>query len=459
MTETGRALVSSNFCMNMIRNAFKKTGRLQNCVKVPMMCMGSHMLSVLVGGRTNTKFITLQKLSVREKSEVVYNKGLYDYFKTLQPVISVQKSSWPPMLLRFLGENARTAMENFNAIVCNIHLLEKSMECLSEVDELILETTSGISTEENDDLLTIAEDERRGIIANITDTNQMIVNSLMSLSFHDQHLTNEVALEVSAGVGGLEAMLFAAEVFSMYQALCANYGQNFQVITLDQSEAGGYQKASAHILFSSVEFSRMFLNESGIHRVQRVPSTDRYGRIHTSTVSVAVLPVFDKKEIDIPEKDLEITPVRKMNSPGGQHANKTSSAIRIKHKPTGTVVESSSSRLQLVNRQLALTLLNARLSQQKFTQQEDLISKTRHQQIKNNERSDKIRTYNFHKDRITDHRIGFSLSNVSQVMEGGALLYGIMEKLAQKFDADEFEILVESLLEEGKIFLNNREKT
>lgn len=442
----------------MICDAVRKTGRLRSCVSMSMMCLASHTSSVKVVGRTTPQHMSLVRMSVQEKSTVVYYKELYDYFKALQPVITMQKSSWPPILLKFLGENTRTAMENFNAVVSNIHSLDKSVECLSEVDELISETTSGISTEESNDLLAIAEDERCGIVADITRIDQIIVNSLMSLSLDGQHLVNEIALEVSAGVGGQEAMLFAAEVFSMYHSLCTNYGQNFQVITLDQSETGGYQKASACIWFSDPEFGRMFLNESGIHRVQRVPSTDRQGRIHTSTVTVAVLPVFSKEEINIPEKDLEITPVRKSNSPGGQHANKTSSAIRIKHKPTGTIVESSSSRVQLVNRDLAMTLLKARLSQEKFTKQEDLILRTRQQQIKNSERSDKIRTYNFHKDRITDHRIGFSTSNISQFIEGGALLYGLMEKLVQKFDANEFEVLVECLLEEGKVFRNNTNK-
>lgn len=422
------------------------TRHLLNCTQIARTTQLSPRLFPVRAVRyssTSSKFISS------------YQKDLFGYFKELQDKVSEDKSSWPANLLNLFGRNPRTALENFNVVLDRIQAFENALEGLTDVDQLIEDASSEPNETQRDELLVIAEDEKAGIVGDVARLNDEIVDILVGLSEANQEPPDEIALEVSAGVGGQEAMLFSAEIFDMYQSLCIRYGQDFHVVHLDQTDIGGYSKACARIAFTNPKISRMFLNESGVHRVQRVPSTDKFKRVHTSTVSVAVLPVFEEEEIEIPEKDLEIVAYCKTNSPGGQHANKVSTAIRIKHKPTGKIVDSSSSKSQLENRNSALSLLKARLSQEKINEQEDIIMKTRRQQVKNNERSDKIRTYNFHQDRITDHRIGFSCANVPQFLKGGRSLVDVMEKLVEKHDADELKLIIECILDERKVFLSS----
>lgn len=197
----------------------------------------------------------------------------------------------------------------------------------------------------------------------------------------------------------------------------------------------------------------MLQHESGIHRVQRIPVTDKSGRIHTSTASVALFPVTDSC-VSMEEKDFEITTVKKSKGSGGQHANKTESGVRIKHLPTGLSVICNATRSQHENKDRALKIITAKLSQAETAAQDSEIVRIRKQQVKQRERSDKIRTYNFSQDRVTDHRIGTTINNITGVMAGNESLFNLMKMLEEKYNMNELIAIIETLLNEGKTFCN-----
>jgi len=214
-----------------------------------------------------------------------------------------------------------------------------------------------------------------------------------------------VILEIRAGAGGQEASLFAGELFRMYKNYASRQGWNFKnldELVAEISGQGVYQKLK---------------QESGVHRIQRVPKTEKTGRIHTSTASVAILPEAKEKEIEVKESDLEIT-FSRAGGPGGQNVNKVETAVRILHKPTGLVVSSREERSQQKNREKALAILRAKLLDEKRQKENAALAKERREQIGTADRSEKIRTYNFLQDRVTDHRIKKSWHNIEKIMDG-----------------------------------------
>jgi peptide chain release factor 1 len=226
---------------------------------------------------------------------------------------------------------------------------------------------------------------------------------------------NKILLEIRAGAGGDEAAIFAGDLARMYQKYSAIRGWTFSVIDSNETTLNGYKSFVAEVKGEGVY--EAMKNESGVHRVQRVPVTEKTGRVHTSTASVAVLPIVEAKEVNIKDSDLEVT-FSRAGGPGGQNVNKVETAVRILHKPTGIVVSSREERSQFANREKALEVLRAKLyeiEQQKTTGNVDEI---RREQIGTADRSEKIRTYNFPDDRITDHRIGKKWHNVEKIMEG-----------------------------------------
>lgn len=226
---------------------------------------------------------------------------------------------------------------------------------------------------------------------------------------------NTIILEIRAGAGGKEASLFAADLAEMYTKYAAKSGWQISVIDEARSELGGYKEIVFEI--KGLEVYKKLKNESGVHRVQRVPSTEKSGRIHTSTASVAVLPVNPEEKIEIKPQDLEITFTR-AGGPGGQNVNKVETAVRILHKPTGIIIGCQSERSQQRNRDKALGILQAKISELKKEQDAGKMALERKQQIGTQDRSEKIRTYNFLQDRITDHRIKKSWHNLEKIMEG-----------------------------------------
>ena len=234
----------------------------------------------------------------------------------------------------------------------------------------------------------------------------------------DKDDTRNVIIEVRAGTGGDEAGLFASDLFSMYEKLSIKHKWKFEVMEVSETNVGGYKEAQANILGNGV-FGRLKF-ESGVHRVQRVPTTETSGRIHTSAATVAVLPEAEDLEISIEEKDLRID-VFRSSGPGGQSVNTTDSAVRITHLPSGIVVSQQDEKSQHKNRAKAMKILQSRLYEAERQKQQDERSSSRKDQVGSGDRSERIRTYNFPQGRVTDHRINLTLHKLDKVLQGEAL--------------------------------------
>jgi len=247
----------------------------------------------------------------------------------------------------------------------------------------------------------------------------------------DPNDDRSVIIEVRAGTGGEEASLFAADLYRMYARYAERRGWPIELLAASESDSGGYKEAIAEVTADGA-YSRLKY-ESGVHRVQRVPSTESSGRIHTSTATVAVLPEAEEVEIDLPEKDLRID-VKRSSGPGGQSVNTTDSAVRVTHIPSGLVVDIQDEKSQHKNKAKALAILRARLLDMKRQEQAEERGEQRRSQVGSGERSEKIRTYNFPDDRVTDHRIGLTVHNLPGLLAGD--LDRLVEPLIERDQAE-----------------------
>jgi len=248
-----------------------------------------------------------------------------------------------------------------------------------------------------------------------------------------------VFLEIRAGTGGDEAALFAGDLFRMYSKYAEQKGWRIEVLSMSEGEHGGYKELISRVSGSEVYAHLKF--ESGAHRVQRVPETESQGRIHTSACTVAVLPEADEvEEVDINKADLRIDTFRASGA-GGQHVNKTDSAIRLTHIPTGIVVECQDERSQHKNRARALSLLAAKLKSQSEEAAAQHLSDERRNLVGSGDRSERIRTYNFPQGRVTDHRINLTLYKLDEVMQGA--LDAVVEPLVYEYQADQLASLAD----------------
>ncbi len=258
----------------------------------------------------------------------------------------------------------------------------------------------------------LAQEEFQEAKATIEDSIQKLKILLLPRDPNDD---KNVIVEIRAGTGGDEAALFAAVLFRMYSMYCDTCGFKISVANANETDRGGFKEITFSIEGDGA-YSR-FKFESGVHRVQRVPETESQGRIHTSAATVAVLPEADAVEVEILPADL-IFESCKSSGAGGQHINKTESAVRLTHKPTGIVIECQQERSQFQNKDKALAMLRAKLYDMKRTEQENAIAGARRSMVGSGDRSEKIRTYNYPQNRVTDHRIGLTLHSLDTYVNG-----------------------------------------
>ncbi len=243
--------------------------------------------------------------------------------------------------------------------------------------------------------------------------------------------SKDVIMEIRAGAGGDEAGIFAGDLYRMYTRFIEGQGWKKELISLNEASSGGFKEIVFSVVGEDVYGSLKF--ESGVHRVQRVPVTESQGRVHTSAASVAVMPEVEDVDVDLNMKDVKKDTYRSSGA-GGQHVNKTESAVRLTHIPTGIVVECQDGRSQHKNYDKALTVLRSRLYEQELKKQQDEVADHRKSLVGSGDRSDKIRTYNYPQGRVTDHRIGYSVHNLPNVMDGQLLDFVENLRIAENAD-------------------------
>jgi len=276
----------------------------------------------------------------------------------------------------------------------------------NELEKIINDTNSG------NDLITMASDELEELKKQ-HEINEKILK--LFLLPKDEADKKNAILEIRAGTGGLEASLFASDLFKMYEKVSHKKKWQLELISISKSDAGGLKEVIASIkgrnIYSTLKY------ESGVHRVQRVPDTETQGRVHTSAATVAVLPEAEEVDVKIEDKDLRID-VFRSSGPGGQSVNTTDSAVRITHIPTGIVVSQQDEKSQIRNKEKGLKILRSRIYELERKKREDERSKARKSKIGTGDRSERIRTYNFPQGRVTDHRINLTLHKLAEFMEG-----------------------------------------
>ena len=332
-----------------------------------------------------------ENLSVFENRYEELNMKLYD------PAVAADRNLYCDLMKEH---------KEIEPIVEKYRALKKAEASLEDAEAILNDSKA------DKELRQMASDEMSAAKSDIESISEELKILLLPRDPNDDR---SVIVEIRGGAGGEEAALFAYNLYRMYNMYAEKRGWKTEIVSLNETELGGFKEVSFTIdgdgAYSRLKF------ESGVHRVQRVPETETQGRIHTSTATVAVLPEADEVELEIDPKDLKIDTFRSSGA-GGQHINKTSSAIRVTHLPTGTVVECQDERSQYKNKDKALRVLRARLLDAKVAAQNAEIAANRKSQVGTGDRSERIRTYNYPQLRVTDHRIGLTIYRLFDVLNG-----------------------------------------
>ena len=332
-----------------------------------------------------------ENLSVFENRYEELNMKLYD------PAVAADRNLYRDLMKEH---------KEIEPIVEKYRALKKAEASLEDAEAILNDS------EADKELRQMASDEMSAAKSDIESISEELKILLLPRDPNDDR---SVIVEIRGGAGGEEAALFLCNLYRMYNMYAEKRGWKTEIVSLNETELGGFKEVSFTIdgdgAYSRLKF------ESGVHRVQRVPETETQGRIHTSTATVAVLPEADEVELEIDPKDLKIDTFRSSGA-GGQHINKTSSAIRVTHLPTGTVVECQDERSQYKNKDKALRVLRARLLDAKVAAQNAEIAANRKSQVGTGDRSERIRTYNYPQLRVTDHRIGLTIYRLFDVLNG-----------------------------------------
>jgi len=332
----------------------------------------------------------------QEKLQILENELKEMQEKISDPAVINDPQKYRNCLRRF------KELREINAAWKHYQTLKKHIEEVNALEK----------TENDPEMLDLIKDEERSLQQQLEQTELKLKDLLIPADPND---AKNAIVEIRAGTGGEEAALFAADLFRMYSYYAEMKGWKLEVISLNQTELGGYKEIIFQLSGKDVYSYMRF--ESGVHRVQRIPVTESSGRIHTSAVTVAVLPEAEDIDIDIQESDLRID-VYRSTGHGGQSVNTTDSAVRITHLPTGIVVTCQDEKSQIKNKAKALKVLRSRLLDEEISRQEQEIAKARKAQVSTGDRSAKIRTYNFPQSRVTDHRINLTSYNLDSFLAG-----------------------------------------
>ena len=351
--------------------------------------------------------------------------------------LSAVEAQYERLMTEMADPSVQGDTAKFRAHSKTLAEIQPLVERFREYKEVIAELTATEELMKDPDMRELAQAE---LVALEARRDQLLADLKLLLVPKDPNDGKNVVLEIRAGAGGDEAALFASDLFRMYSRYAERQGWRVEVLNLSESGAGGTKEVTAMIEGRGV-YSRLKY-ESGVHRVQRVPATEASGRIHTSTATVAVLPEAEEVDIQIDAKDLRIDTFCS-SGPGGQSVNTTYSAVRITHIPTNTVVSQQDEKSQVKNRAKAMKVLRSRLYEMEMRKQQEAIAKDRRTQVGTGDRSEKIRTYNFRENRITDHRIGFTMHQLTEALDGrlddlidAAVTHFTSEKLKEATESD-----------------------